>query len=282
MGIVQGLTEFLPVSSSGHLVLAKELTNNLVLSKEFTKFAETDIFFDTILHVGTLFAVLVVLKKDVQDMIVHFFKALFKIKNIRDFKNLYREDIPFRLAILIILGTIPAIIFGFLLKDTFEKLFESALAVGIALSITGVFLLLTYFAPKPNKSAQKTTWFHCLIIGLAQAMAITPGISRSGATISAAIFLGIDRDLAGRFSFLLSIPAILGAVILQAGDVATSKLQNTEYIIYLIAGLLSSAAIGYIALQLLLKLVKQGRFFYFGFYCIFIGTAAIIWSILKG
>lgn len=267
MGIVQGVTEFLPISSSGHLVLTEHL---------FGK-GKTDLFFDTVLHLGTLIAVIIVLRRDVWEIAVHFLQGLSKTKKPSDIVKAYRSDAPFRLAMLILIGTVPAVIIGFCLKSTFEKLFGSVLAVGIALCITGTVLLLTRFAPDPKKGALKIKWIDSLIIGLAQAAAITPGISRSGSTISAALFLGIDRDIAGRFSFLLAIPAILGAVVLQF------KIPGqwpAGYAIALIAGLVSSALIGYIALKILIGLVKRGKFFYFGFYCIPVGVAAIIGAII--
>ncbi len=272
MGVLQGLTEFLPISSSGHLVLAEKYLGS----------GKTDIFFDTVLHLGTLIAVVIVLRKELMDIIGAFISCTFKTKSFTDFQNHWSNNSSFRLALLILIGTIPAVVLGLLFKETFEKLFSSTLAVGISLSVTGVFLLLTYFAPEPSRNVLKLTWRHAIIIGLAQALAITPGISRSGATISAAMFLKIDRELAGKFSFLLAIPAILGALVLQAGHIQISILRENGYFLHLLAGLISSAVVGYVALKVLLKLVKKGKLFYFGYYCILIGSITVIFTIFIG
>lgn len=267
MGIVQGVTEFLPISSSGHLVLTEHL---------FGK-GETDLFFDAVLHLGTLIAVVIVLWRDVREITTHFVKSVVRFRKPSDFVRTYRADAPFRLGVLILVGTVPAVIIGFTLQSTFESLFGSVFAVGIALCVTGILLLSTRWAPEPKKDALKTGWVDSLIIGLAQAVAITPGISRAGSTISAALFLKIDRDLAGRFSFLLAIPAILGAALLQF------KIPGQwpeGYAPSLVAGLVSAALIGYAALKILIGLVKSGKFFYFGFYCIPVGVAAIIGSLM--
>jgi undecaprenyl-diphosphatase len=236
---------------------------------------EADLFFDTILHLGTLAAVVVVFWRDILDLILSVLRAPTRLKN--GLPALYREDVNFRLAMLIVLGTIPAVIIGLTLEDTFERLFNSTLAVGIALCITGVVLFSTRFAPKPKKDGEKMNALDTILVGLAQAAAITPGISRSGSTISAALWLGIDRELAGRFSFLLSIPAILGAVVLQF---ELPSNWPPGYAATLAVGFVSSALIGVGALKLLLGLVKGGKFFYFGFYCIPVGIGAVIVSAL--
>ena len=265
MGLVQGLTEFLPISSSGHLVLTEQLFGS----------RQTDLFFDTVLHLGTLVAVLIVLRHDVRELIVQVVRGLAKIGKPAQLADLFRADPYFRLAVLIVIGTIPAVILGLLFQSVFERLFGSVLAVGIALCVTGLILLTTRYAPAPSKGALKVTWLDSLLIGLAQALAITPGISRSGTTISVALFLKVGRELAGRFSFLLSIPAIGGAALLQF---TLPDLWPTGYPVFLAAGFGASAVVGYAALKLLIGLVKKGKFFYFGFYCIPLGIFAIAWS----
>lgn len=264
---MQGLTEFLPISSSGHLVITRHLFGNV----------EVDLFFDTILHLGTLAAVIAVFYSDIFGMITHFFAAPKNAKDASGFVALSKTDPLFRLALLVVVGTVPAVILGLAFESTFEKLFGSLTAVGIALCITGSFLLATRFAPKAKKGALETTFKDTLLIGLAQAVAIIPGISRSGATISAALFLKIDRELAGKFSFLLAIPAILGAVVLQF------KLPSSwpgGYVACLAGGFASSAFVGYFALKMLIGLVKKGKFHYFGFYCIPIGILAVALSLM--
>lgn len=265
MGIVQGLTEFLPISSSGHLVLTEHLFGS----------GQSDLFFDTVLHLGTLAAVLVVFGSDVWDMIVHVLRGIGKIRNPHSLAKLFDQDASFRLALLIVVGTVPAVVAGLAFESTFERLFDSVRAVGVALCITGAVLLSTRLAPAPGKDTRRTTLADALIIGLAQAAAITPGISRSGLTISAALFRKMDRELAGRFSFLLAIPAIIGAVALQF---RLPGQWPPGYLPALAIGFVASALVGYAALKLLIGLVKRGKFFYFGLYCLPVGAVVIIAS----
>ncbi len=211
IGIVQGLTEFLPVSSSAHLVFMHELTG----------FAP-NLAFDTILHMGSLVAVVVYFWNDIVQMVRSFFSSLMDIPR-RQFKKGIREDQFKKLAWFILIGTIPAGLAGVFFKDFFESLFSDITAVAFFLIITGFLLWGSERISKrtENKSGLKEmTVKNSLIMGTAQAFAIAPGISRSGATISAGLFLGMERELAARFSFLLSIPAILGAALVQVKDIS--------------------------------------------------------------
>jgi undecaprenyl-diphosphatase len=265
LGAIQGVTEFLPISSSGHLVLYKQWFGT----------GEIDLFFDTILHLGTLIAVVIVLRKDVYALIQQTLAGSLAIVKGQKPAKVLREYPFLRLSLLIVVGTIPAVVIGLAFKDTFEMLFGSVRAVSVALLVTGAVLLATRFAPLGTKKESDLKIADVIFIGLAQAMAITPGISRSGSTIAMAMFCKVDRDLAGRFSFLLAIPAILGAVVLQF------RLPETwpaGYGAGLLVGLASAIAVGTIALKILIGLVKKGKFFYFGFYCIPIGCGAFILS----
>ncbi|GBU27786.1 UDP pyrophosphate phosphatase [Treponema sp. R8-4-B8] len=257
LGIVQGLTEFLPVSSSGHLVL---------LQKIF-KIQEPSLFFDTMLHVGTLLAVMTVLWKDI-------FEILKKpIQKLTGF---------------LILATIPAVIAALLFKDAIEEIFTSGKFLGFCFLITTALLVTAELLSRRNKNANpaaeqdetgaKMTWLHALFIGVMQALAIPPGISRSGATISGSLFCKLDRGFAARFSFLMSIPAILGAVVMQTKDLfkggaADSISFGTAAIV---AGTITSAVVGFFAVKFMLKIIKEKSLFGFAIYTGVLGALVLI------
>lgn len=263
LGVVQGLTEFLPVSSSAHLVF---MTDILGLPQ--------NVAFDTLLHLGTLVAVVAYFWKDLIKIISSFISSLIDIFRGRFKKGL--EEKPFKkLSWLIIVGTIPAGIMGILLQKQFEALFTSIFYVGIFLIITGLLLWGAERVKPGEKDIKDISFKNALVIGVAQGIAIAPGISRSGATISAGLFSGLNRELAARFSFLLSIPAILGAALVQAKDI-TSFDTGTGV---LIAGFVSALIFGYLAIKLLLKIIKERTLMIFAYYCWIVGLAAIIISL---
>lgn len=263
LGVVQGLTEFLPVSSSAHLVF---MTDILGLPQ--------NVAFDTLLHLGTLVAVVAYFWKDLIKIISSFISSLIDIFRGRFKKGL--EEKPFKkLSWLIIVGTIPAGIMGILLQKQFEALFTSIFYVGIFLIITGLLLWGAERVKPGEKDIKDISFKNALVIGVAQGIAIAPGISRSGATISAGLFSGLNRELAARFSFLLSIPAILGAALVQAKDI-TSFDTGTAV---LIAGFVSALIFGYLAIKLLLKIIKERTLMVFAYYCWIVGLAAIIISL---
>jgi len=260
LGIVQGLTEFLPVSSSAHLVF---MTDILHLPQ--------NVAFDTILHLGTLIAVVGYFWKDVVKIITSFISSVLDI-----FRGKFKEGLneePFKkLSWFIIIGTIPAGLVGILFQKQFEALFNSIFYVGIFLIITG-FLLWAAERVKPgHKDVKDLTLSNALVIGVFQAIAIAPGISRSGATISAGLFSGLNRELAARFSFLLSIPAILGAALVQMKDISNFDASTAV----LIAGFLASMIFGYLAIKLLLKIIKERTLMIFAYYCWIVGIISII------
>jgi len=215
MGAVQGLTEFLPISSSAHLVLVPEIIGT-----------QSSLAFDTLLHVGTLVAVIGYFWKDILAMIKAFISSIIDIFG-GNFKEGIKED-PFkRLTWLVVVGTIPAGLMGVLFKSEFESLFSSIAAVSFFLIITGIILWSAEWISDRNrekeikgKEIKEVSFTNSLVIGLFQGFAIAPGISRSGSTIAAGLFSGLERKLAARYSFLLSIPAILGAALVQAKDIA--------------------------------------------------------------
>ena len=263
LGIVQGLTEFLPVSSSAHLVFMPEILK-----------VQSSLVFDTILHVGSLVAVVIYFWKDIIHMLKSFFSSLMDIPR-RQFRKGIREDKFKKLAWFVIIGTIPAGLAGVLFKDTFEGLFNDVFIVGFFLIITGFLLWGSEMMSRKvnNKTNLKEMSLkNSILIGIAQAFAIAPGISRSGATISAGLFLGIERELAARYSFLLSIPAILGAALVQVKDISSIDVSTAV----IIAGFIAAAVTGYIAIKIVLKLIQEKNLLIFAYYCWIIGPIAMI------
>lgn len=258
LGVVQGLTEFLPVSSSGHLVLMQS----------WLPVVGDPIAFDLILHLGTLLPVLWVYQGDVRSVVQDALSGQGPL--------LQRRGV--RLLALVVVGSVPTAAIGLALEDVFEHLFATPVAVGVALLLTGTALFATRFAPQGTINVSGMTWRQAVAIGFAQGLAITPGISRSGSTIAAGLFLGIDRETAARFSFLLSVPAILGAFVLKARDldVATASPEP------LVVGFVAAAVSGYLALRVLLRLVKTGDFSRFCWYLWPAGLAAIAWGLTVG
>ena len=254
LGVVQGLTEFLPVSSSGHLVLAQ-----IWLGDQFL-FLQQAVAFDLVLHVGTLLPVLYFYRRDLLEIIA----ALF-----RDFDTMRSSPVDWLtsndnrwLAFLVVVGTIPTAAMGILLKDTFESLFHDPVPVCAALIFTGVLLMSTRFFERPD-GRTRLTLAMAVLIGIAQGFAITPGISRSGSTIAVALLLGVARNEAARFSFLLSIPAILGAVVLVTKDGVNLPVDGWPA---LAVGFVSAMVVGYLALWMLVALVNRGGLYRFAFY----------------
>ncbi|MDP8227729.1 MAG: undecaprenyl-diphosphatase UppP [Candidatus Celaenobacter polaris] len=254
LGIVQGLTEFLPVSSSGHLVIFQKLL----------KFNDPGVLFEIAVHLGTLVAVIIYFRKDIWEII----QSIFNWRKDAPENIKYAHHLLFH---LIIASVITAII-GFAFKDIFESLFENTVLVGFMLIITGGIL----FASDKirNTTKKKMSVPSSLLVGFAQSIAIIPGISRSGATITTGIFTGRTRDLATRFSFLLSIPAILGATILKIKNMQ-SAMSSSEVVLNFILGGIAAAIVGYFAISFLIKMIKQAELFYFSIYCWIIGIITI-------
>jgi undecaprenyl-diphosphatase len=252
LGLVQGLTEFFPVSSSGHLVLAQAL---LGLRAE-------GILLEVMLHVGTALVVVFYYRSKVADLLRPRFD---------------RETNAYRLAILV--GLVPAGVVGILLKEPIEGLFERPGATLLALAATGLFLLATRLAPEKGRTV---TIRIAILIGLAQAVAILPGISRSGATIAAALFLGVRRKEAAEFSFLVSVPAILGAALLTALDLPGAKGETAIFLPALLGTAVAMLS-GYLALRYLVRVVLGGRLHRFGWYCLALASSgALALRILSG
>ncbi|MCK5164880.1 MAG: undecaprenyl-diphosphate phosphatase [Desulfobacula sp.] len=267
LGIIQGLTEFLPVSSSGHLVLGQI----------FFGITQSQLTFDISVHMGTLLAVLVVYSSDILAMISSVFGFLSKAVLFKPVSHLVNKDKNLQLAGLIVIGSIPTAIIGLVLKQFEHVLFTSEVLVGLMLILTGTILWVSrnYYSSenKKNLFGIKKAFF----IGITQGLAVIPGISRSGTTIAAGMFIGLDRHTAAKFSFLLSIPAILGAQVLSIKDMINSGLTIDPVTIY---ATIASFIIGLIALKILLKLVHSGRFHLFAPYCWLIGSLVLLSKII--
>ncbi len=255
LGMIQGLTEFLPVSSSGHLVLFQEL-----LGDEFFGAGEEELF-AVVLHLGTLLPILWFYRRDIGQSIA----ALQPDHSLRDLglTRWLQADSNRWLSVLVVVGTVPTGIMGIALHDYFTELFASPTKVLIALMVTGGLLLATRFVPAERSGTASLALWSALLIGVVQGCAITPGISRSGSTIAVALFLGIARADAARFSFLLSVPAILGAMVLQAKD--GLPMESISWA-PLALGFLAAVIVGYLSLVLLVSLVSKGRLYQFTWY----------------
>jgi undecaprenyl-diphosphatase len=267
LGILQGLTEFLPVSSSGHLVLGQIYFN-------ITEFL---LIFDISVHMGTLAAVLVVYFSDIKLMVVSTLQFLAKIIGGKPVAHLIETDENLKLAAFILLGSVPTAVIGLGLKQFEQVLFSSAVLVGCMLILTGTILWVSrrYYH---NETAGVTfDAKQAFFIGIVQGFAVIPGISRSGSTIAAGMFAGLDRTTAAKFSFLLSVPAILGALVLGMKDAMETGFVINPAIVY---GTIASFVVGLIALKLLLKLVHRGKFHLFAPYCWLAGLLVLLSKIL--
>lgn len=254
LGIIQGLTEFLPVSSSGHLELAKYILND-------TSVAEQSMLMTVVVHAATALSTIVVFRKD----ILSLFKGLFQFK----------LNPSFWYSVKIVLSMVPAVFIGLLFEEQIEALFSrQLLLVGLMLLLTGAILFL---ADRAKDTTKEVGFWDAIIIGISQAIAILPGISRSGATISTSVILGIDRSKAARFSFLMVIPLILGKM---AKDVLSGEIvYSQEVLLPLSAGFIAAFFTGIIACTWMIKLVKESKLSYFAYYCFAVGILAILWSL---
>ncbi|MGV8162106.1 MAG: undecaprenyl-diphosphate phosphatase [Candidatus Nanoarchaeia archaeon] len=248
LGIVQGITEWLPVSSSGHLVLAQRLFG---LSQP--------LIFDVMLHIGSLLVVFIFFWKDIKELILGIIRF---------------EKEKLRMLLFIILATIPIALVGYFLKDTIHEAFSSLIVVGFGLIFTSILL---FFSKYPKRKDKKLNWHNSLIVGFFQAIAILPGVSRSGSTISSGMFLGIKKEEIAKFSFIIFIPAILGATIIELPSIGA-----IENLTAMIIGTVVSAVVGYFSLKLLMSVIKKDKFYYFAIYCLTLGLIVLGFSLIKG
>lgn len=284
---MQGITEFLPISSSGHLVILQGL-----LGQE-----EPSLLFAVMLHVGTLVAIFIVFRESIAEIVREAFGLL------RPAKGSSRADAWMPVAVIV--GCLPTAVIGVVFADWFKRLFASSMAAGVGLMITGVILMSTSWrngrnASKGGTPSEKDTpkakgqpagrigVGQALVIGTAQGLAIIPGISRSGTTIAVALLLGIERELAARFSFILAIPAVLGALAFELKDyfpidgAGGGAEAGAVGVAPMLLGAAAAAAVGIIALKLLLGIVRKGKISLFAYYCWALGLLVICVGIFKG
>ena len=263
LGIIQGLTEFLPVSSSGHLVILQNFFN----------INESEILFDVTLHMGTLLAVLIFFRKDLKEMICESGEYLMGLMHKKETVSSIKNKPHASLALWVIIGTLPTAFIGVIFKDHLEDLFSAPKRAAFMLIVTGLILIISKMLPAAYTKRNNVGLITALAVGIAQGIAITPGISRSGTTIVCGMVCGMDRELAGRFSFLLSIPAIAGAMVLQ---LASKDLGSIDFF-PLLMGFLSAAVIGFLSLKFLMKIVKKGNLAWFAPYCWALGLGIIFY-----
>ncbi|MBE6485532.1 MAG: undecaprenyl-diphosphate phosphatase [Methanosphaera stadtmanae] len=266
LGAVQGLSEFLPISSSGHLALIPNLLG-----------VETGLAFDTVLHIGTLVAIFSFFWQDIINLIKGFLLSLIDLTEGFDvFKRELKIVPEKRFAWLIIVGSIPTAIIGLLLKDAIENIFRGTIFVGFFLIITGLILYYSERHSSGNITAKDMSFKQSIIVGICQGLAVLPGISRSGSTIASGLCLGLEREYAARYSFLLSVPAVIGAGLIQIKDIATIDISFGV----ILAGFISSVVFGYLAIKLLMKMIKGWSLDIFAYYCWIVGAITLILSII--
>lgn len=272
LGALQGATEFLPVSSSGHLVIAQDLLHVKLENGAM-------LAFDVCLHVGTLLAVIIVFWRDILDIAASFFRKPelddVSLENAAPEKLTVSE--ARRLFIYLVIGTVPAGIAGLAFKDFFEGLFTNPLLAGVMLLVTGTILFGTRYADGREVKIVDMRWWQAAGVGIAQAIAIIPGISRSGSTIAGGLYLGLERKFSARFAFLLAVPAIAGAAVLQIKDFAN---LSGNLLISVAIGTAVSVVVGFVCVKWMLKIVSQGHLSWFAYYCWTAGLAFIVYKIV--
>jgi len=268
LGIVQGLTEFLPVSSSAHLVIFHKLLG-----------VPLNLAFDVVVHLATLLAVVIYFWQDILEILRWFIVGMYKLatRNLK-FSELYQRIALFRMSILLITGTFFTALIGFTFKDYFEGLFSSTFAVGCFLILTAGLILLAEWIGQGTKNIEKVTFWDAAFIGILQGAAIAPGLSRSGTTISASLMRGLNRKLAARFSFLLSIPAILGAGLLESKHIMQASSTNDGLWALLLGGIAAFVS-GYLAIKIFMAVIQRTSIRGFAYYCLALGTLVIVASL---
>ncbi|MFH1188165.1 MAG: undecaprenyl-diphosphatase UppP [bacterium] len=253
-GAVQGITEFLPISSSGHLIILHKFSNLNVDS----------LIFDVALHLGSLFALFLFFKNKIYDL----FRAVIKPKNIKENKN-------FKLFFCIFIATIPAGLAGFFFEDAIESFFRNVTAVSLALIIGGILLIIADKYSKRQKDIYSLSAIEIFLIGVAQAFALIPGISRSAATIIAGLELKLQRKAAAEFSFLLAMPIIFGAAVKKMLDLNLAVLSTPDKLVF-VAGIISSFIVSYLVIKYFIKFLEKHSLVWFGWYRIALGALILL------
>lgn len=270
MGIIQGVAEFLPISSSGHLALFQTFFGMENMEEKY-------MFFTVLLHFGTLISVCMVYWRDIVDMIREFFLGIAALAGRKD--TGVAPPPARRMVMLIIIATVPLFVMVFL-QDAVNQLFSNSIMVSCALLATGFILFFSDRMARGHKTARNATVADALIVGCGQALAVIPGLSRSGTTISVGMMRGFDRAFAVRFSFLMSLPAVLGTNVLEIKDALASNFPIEELPMYLV-GVAVSAVVGYFAIRLVKSLSDKGKFGKFAYYCWAVGLGSLVAGVVK-
>ena len=274
LGLIQGITEFLPVSSSGHLAIFQYI---------FKVNTDTGMLFEVMLHLGTLISVCIVFWKDIRKLFIEGIHVLvdafvnLKIKLTKSDEK-YRRIVTnaYRKFVLLILATsVPTALIGLILNNVMEAATNSLLVPGICLIINAIILLVVGSLPGGKKKVKKTSYKEAAVIGVAQGLAVMPGISRSGSTISACLGLGFDRSFAVKYSFIASLPAIIGANLLELRHLGEAVSSGGE-ILYYAAGMIVAGIAGYICIRIMMRVVSEKKFSYFAYYCAIVGVISLI------
>ena len=263
LGIIQGLTEFLPVSSSGHLVLGGYLLG----------LTQSHLVFDVVVHGATLLATCLYYRQTLAGMGGQLVRGRGQLLSAATWRSGFAEFPDLRLALLVIVGSVPTAVVGIVFKEPLEQLFGMPRVTAAMLLVTACVLTLTLLRRHPDKDIGEMSVRDALLIGLVQGMAVIPGISRSGSTIAIALLLGVNRELAARFSFILSIPAIVGALLLKG-----TELGSVEHLApdALLTGFVAAALVGLLALAVFVPIVTRGRLHYFAIYLVPVGAIGCI------
>ena len=284
MGLVQGVTEFLPVSSSGHLAIFKKVLGiNL----------DSGNYFDVMLHLGTLVAVIIVFREDILGMIREFWGMLVTIfanflvfimrrKGRKDYEYFKVVNSSYRkLVLMVLISTVPTGILGMVGSELVEKASETLWIVGICLLLTSLLLFLADRHTDGKMRIKDAPYSSAFLMGISQGIATMPGLSRSGTTIATGLMLGYNKKLAVKYSFIMSIPAILGAVVVKLGDLKNEAFGSANLPGYIL-GTIVAGVTGYFSIKYMLKLIKNKRYTGFAIYCAVLGAVAIVFSIVKG
>lgn len=271
LGLVQGIAEFLPISSSGHLALFQHFFG-------LTNAEENYMFFDVLLHLGTLISIFIVYWKDIVALVKELVRFLTCIFSKEKRKQMDRLPPDGRMVLMLIIATLP-LFAVYPIKDKVEGLYSSSIFIGCALLATGFILFFADRMARGRKTARSATMLDALLVGIGQAIAVIPGLSRSGTTISAGMVRGFQRHFSVRFSFLLSIPAVLGANIVSLKDVAAEGIDGGQLPMYLV-GMVVAAVAGYFAIHLVNRMADKGKFGNFAYYCWGVGAAAVVATLI--
>ncbi|OGD16435.1 hypothetical protein A2V47_03515 [Candidatus Atribacteria bacterium RBG_19FT_COMBO_35_14] len=269
LGLVQGLTEFFPVSSSGHLVIAKY----------FLQIHLPGAAFEAFLHFGTVLAVILLFRKEIKGLVISFFDSIYKLFQGENILNIFKNNSSSKLAWFLVISTIPAAIIGYTFSSYFEILFGKPIIASFMLTITGTLLWLgNKYYTGGNKNISEITYKDAIIIGAAQAVAIFPGISRSGLTVIAGLSRNLDREFAARYSFILSVPIILGASMFKVRELSSLNIDSSILILSGLAAAISS----YGAMKIFIRLLKNRKIYFFSYYLWIISGLTIWISLSRG